>query len=75
MRQYIATPSPSELRAHQIAYYTMLLNDCKSDGQKRFLRTQLYNLKKVDHGNVNHPCPCGNVSRVPVFNNQVLSLN
>lgn len=73
MSRYIGTPSPGELRAHQIAYYTMLLNDCKSDEQKRFLRTQLYNLKKVNHGNSNRPH--GNVSVIPVFNSQVLSLN
>lgn len=38
--------SPSQLKAHQIAYYTMLLKESKSDKQKRYLRTQLYNLKK-----------------------------
>lgn len=50
----IENPTPSELRYHQIAYYTMLLKESKSDDQKRFLRTQLYNLKKSDHVSL-HP--------------------
>jgi hypothetical protein len=45
----INNPSPSELKAHQIAYYTQLLKESNNDGQKRFLRTQLYNLKKSSH--------------------------
>lgn len=51
--------STNELRIHQIAYYTMLLMDAKSDEQKRFLRTQLYNLKKSKHVNrsVNRSIP------------------
>lgn len=50
----IENPTPSELKYHQIAYYTMLLKESKSDDQKRFLRTQLYNLKKSDHVSL-HP--------------------
>lgn len=50
----IENPTPNQLRYHQIAYYTMLLNESKSDDQKRFLRTQLYNLKKSDHVSL-HP--------------------
>jgi hypothetical protein len=39
----------SELKSHQIAYYTMLLKESKSDKQKRFLRKELFNLKKSNH--------------------------
>lgn len=51
----VHNPSPSELRAHQIAYYTMLMKESKSDGQKRFLRTQLYHLKQSNHECSNRP--------------------
>lgn len=53
-------PSPGELKAHQIAYYTQLLAQSKSDKQKRFLRTQLYHLKKQSHVGL-HP-----VSGLPI---------
>lgn len=71
----VENPSPSELRAHQIAYYTQLLNESKSDGQKRFLKTQLYNLKKHHHGNRNRVGPGSIVHVMPVFDSKVLSLN
>lgn len=43
---FIENPTPSELKGHQIAYYTALMHQPKSEEQKRFLRGQLFNLKK-----------------------------
>ena len=43
---FIENPTPSELKGHQIAYYTALMQQSKSEEQKRFLRGQLFNLKK-----------------------------
>ncbi len=63
----VNNPTPDQLRFHQIAYYTMLLNESKSDDQKRFLRGQLYNLKKQNHDSV-HPAGC--VSGLFVFGSQ-----
>lgn len=35
-----------QLKEHQIETYTTLLSESTNDGQKRFLRTQLYNIKR-----------------------------
>ena len=71
--RHIELPSASELKAHTIAYYTMLLKESKSDDQKRFLRTQLYHLKSNDHGcNISS---IGSIPRVSVPGPKILSLN
>jgi hypothetical protein len=59
----IENPNSTELRSHQIAYYTMLLRDAKSDEQKRFLRTQLFNLKTSNHVSLRN---FSSVSSVPL---------
>lgn len=40
------SPSPSELKAHQIAFYTQRMKDATSDRERAFLRAQLHGLKK-----------------------------
>lgn len=37
-----------DLIAHQISYYIDLLKDSKCDKQKRYLRSELYRLKKLN---------------------------
>lgn len=41
------TITPSELLEHQLSYYKMLLAESKCDKQKRYLRSELYRLKRV----------------------------
>lgn len=42
----ILLPSPAELKEFQIKHYTKLMNNAKSFEQKKFLREQIFKLKK-----------------------------